>query len=253
MGCCLALLILLVLPLLASAQLDPVARERWLEAVSNNRLSTLESMLGQVQQVDLRDAKGKTALMAAAAGGSRSLAEALIERGADPHALNSMNSSTLVYAAWSGDLAVLELFLDHGVDVDRQARNGWGPLMMATAKRQAEALARLCEAGADPNLPDVYLWTPLMRAAYEGYTQALQQLLACPGVDLAPRNERGQTALHLAVIHGDVAIVQLLLERGMDPGEADFAGNTPASIAQELAHEAILGILPINHRTSAGG
>lgn len=39
------------------------------------------------------------------------------------------------------------------------------------------------------------------------------------------RNERGETAMHVAAIKGDQDGIKKLLEQGMSPNVADFAGN----------------------------
>lgn len=40
------------------------------------------------------------------------------------------------------------------------------------------------------------------------------------------RNERGETAMHVAAIKGDQEGIKKLLEQGMSPNTADFAGKT---------------------------
>lgn len=39
------------------------------------------------------------------------------------------------------------------------------------------------------------------------------------------RNERGETAMHVAAIKGDQDGIKKLLEQGMSPNVADFAGE----------------------------
>lgn len=41
------------------------------------------------------------------------------------------------------------------------------------------------------------------------------------------RNERGETALHVAAIKGDQDTVKKLLEQGMNANVSDFAGKIP--------------------------
>lgn len=65
----------------------------------------------------------------------------------------------------------------------------------------------------------------------------LIQLLVCLFAELSPggqnylparsrdRNERGETALHVAAIKGDLDGVKKLLDQGMSPNVADFAGK----------------------------
>lgn len=43
------------------------------------------------------------------------------------------------------------------------------------------------------------------------------------------RNERGETALHVAAIKGDLEQLNKLLEQGVNPNVADFAGNKKTS------------------------
>lgn len=40
------------------------------------------------------------------------------------------------------------------------------------------------------------------------------------------RNERGETAMHVAAIKGDHEGVKKLLDQGMSPNVADFAGES---------------------------
>lgn len=53
----------------------------------------------------------------------------------------------------------------------------------------------------------------------------------------------GQTALHLAVRHGRVPMVRLLLEQGADPDAQDHAGTTPLISACDRGHISIVRIL----------
>ncbi|XP_055382478.1 ankyrin repeat domain-containing protein 12-like [Condylostylus longicornis] len=50
------------------------------------------------------------------------------------------------------------------------------------------------------------------------------------------RNERGETSLHVAAIKGDQDTVKKLLESGVSPNVADFAGWTPLHEACNHAH-----------------
>lgn len=43
------------------------------------------------------------------------------------------------------------------------------------------------------------------------------------------RNERGETAMHVAAIKGDQDGIKKLLEQGMSPNVADFAGKHDAT------------------------
>jgi ankyrin repeat protein len=208
--------------------------QSWHDAVNHNDTDYLRTHLEQIDDIDRRASRDKTALMAAVAGGDPDLAEALMAEGADPGATNTTGGSVLMYAAWRGNPDCMSLILDRGVDVDEQAQNGWTALMMSSAKGHERATAALLQAGADPTVVDVYGWTPLMRAAYAGRDAVVGLLLEHPDTDIEAINDRGQTALHLAVIAEHEDIAERLIERGADPDRIDFLGNSPREIAGEL-------------------
>lgn len=221
--------LLLWLPLSASA-----GSETWHQAVNHNDTDYLRAHMGEIEDIDRPASREKTALMAAVAGGDPALAEALLSAGADPGATNTTGGSVLMYAAWRGDPQCMALILDRGVDVDEQAQNGWTALMMSSAKGHERATAALLQAGADPTVVDVYGWTPLMRAAYAGREAVVELLLEHPRTEVEAINDRGQTALHLAVIAEREDIAERLIERGADPDRLDFLGNSARDIAGEL-------------------
>mmetsp|Transcript_12838 Transcript_12838/g.23759 ORF Transcript_12838/g.23759 Transcript_12838/m.23759 type:complete len:379 (+) Transcript_12838:267-1403(+) len=98
--------------------------------------------------------------------------------------------------------------------------------------------------------------TPLMAAVIRGSLTCVRLLLSA-GVDPDIRNARGETALHLAVLHAkEVArpslddstaalpslehtIVQQLLEGGADPDKLTHQGNSPLFLAASGNHFAI--------------
>jgi ankyrin repeat protein len=226
-----AALLILVLSLPWSAWADS---ESWRQAVNHNDVRYLREHLDEIDDVDRPATRNKTALMAAVAGGDSSLARDLLRAGADPNATNTNGGSVLMYAAWRGDPECMRLILGQEVAIDQAAQNGWTALMMAAAKGHESAAAALLEAGADPKVVDVYGWNPLMRAAYAGREDVVRLLLEQPETDIETVNDRGQTALHLAVIGEHEEIATLLIEHGADPDRIDFLGNSAREIADEL-------------------
>ena len=72
----------LLLPLALTAAPGATHSRNWLEAVQLNTLATIAAQIREMDDVDLATANGKTALMAAAAGGSGALVRTLIDAGA---------------------------------------------------------------------------------------------------------------------------------------------------------------------------
>lgn len=57
------------------------------------------------------------------------------------------------------------------------------------------------------------------------------------GADLSQPDVSGRTALHLAALHGHVALVQFLLGHGVEVGLADMLGQTAADVAARSSPE----------------
>ncbi len=174
---------------------------------------------------NLRLGHGKTALMAAAKAGAFELAGELIRRGADVNARNDNGGTALMFAAIPGHVKTMALLIDHGADVNASGHFHWTALMVAASKGHGEGVRLLLRNGADPNVQDTYGWTPLMRALYGNKRAAVAGLLEDERVDLEVRDERGATALHVAVERGLPALVSRLLARGADPRSVDDAGR----------------------------
>ena len=63
------------------------------------------------------------------------------------------------------------------------------------------------------------------------------------GADVNARNEQGGTALLIAILNKQRAMVSLLLEHGADASIASNKGLTPLKLASNIKHEEILRLL----------
>ena len=95
------------------------------------------------------NAKGESPLMIAALSGLQSLAETLIQKGAD---VNKTGWTPLHYAATNGHVKMISLLLEHNAYIDAESPNGTTPLMMAAMYGTQPAVKLLLDEGADPLL-----------------------------------------------------------------------------------------------------
>jgi hypothetical protein len=115
-------------------------------------------------------------------------ARALIEGGADIHALDRRPNVAggngrrpLNFAALNNDVAMIELLLDLGADINQANLSGYTPLHHAVEAQSAEAIALLVSRGADITLKNKRGLTPEEFAARANLTRAAAALAEATG------------------------------------------------------------------------
>ena len=183
-------------------------------AAQDGDMAALRRLLDAGVPVDARDARGRTALLAATHANRIDAARLLIERGADVNAKDGMQDSPFLYAGAEGRLEILRMTL---------------------------------VAGADLGSTNRYGGTALIPAAHHGHVETVRELLRTK-IDVDHVNRLGWTALLEAIILGDggaahTEIVRLLVSRGARLQLADAQGVTPLAHAEQRGQHAIAGIL----------
>ena len=142
---------------------------------------------------DSAGSDGNTLLMEAIRAGSQVSVEALLEGGADPNRANARGETAVHAAAFEGDAAILRAVLAHGGNADaRNPHTGGTPLMQALLSPQTQQDEILLAAGADPNLADKNGDVPLHVAGRTNNGAAILRLLA-KGAMPDARNSGGAT------------------------------------------------------------
>ena len=177
---------------------------------------------------DPSDPKSKIpALYFAAVKGNAPLVAMLLARGADPN-----DGESIYHAAEMDRRDCLELLAAHGADLSGR-HSHWGntPLYFLAGWKEGGAktatatagMRWLLEHGADPNVTSYKTEeTPLHRVAAFGRAPAVAAMLLDHGAAVDQPRADGKTAYALAVRTGNVAVAELLRERG-----ADVAKLTP--------------------------
>lgn len=208
-------------------------------AVTNNHERVVKLLLEASVNVDSKNNHyTRTPLLQAAANGNVAIAKLLLKHGAMVDLKADRGTTPLVSAIERGHEEVVQLLLDNGANMEKDCINNEALLLLMTGGER-KAMARLRRGGGF----DPFKTTPLSCAIKFGHV-AIVQLLLHKGVDINLQDKQGETPLVLAAENGHVAIVQLLLHEGADINLTDgYNGRTPLSYAAENGHKAVVQLL----------
>ncbi|HET6324087.1 MAG TPA: ankyrin repeat domain-containing protein [Planctomycetaceae bacterium] len=172
------------------------------------------------------------ALDEAACSGSFAKVNCLLNAGADVNRLARSDYTALIHTVYALQqdatlVPMVDLLVKRGAVIDCQSDYGESPLSVASRSTRFDLVKYLLSAGADPSPLG---WTPLMQATALGSCDDVAWALSDPKhIDEADRCSR--TALHLAVLIGDVEKAALLHDQGASLNQGDRSGETALMMA----------------------
>lgn len=182
--------------------------------------------------MDAKDEDGNTPLFLATKEGFGKVVAKLLDLGADPLLRNDRGENILHMAALGGSTELLARFINIGIGVNVRNSKGATALHCAAQSGKPDGLLMLLEEGGDINAEDSKNWTPLRFAATEFNTCALDCLLDFGKGHLHQRLPGVGTLLHSAAFYGSTAVMQSLVDRGLD------VASTIASTGETVMHNA---------------
>ena len=244
------------------------------------------------------DNHGRTPLHFAAKSGHADLASYFIRKGADVNAEDDSFVAPLHLAAEGDHVAVVRVLLQKGADPDvvdsahlqpRQYSSNeeiaWmlanGPdlgalnsdgnpaLFVYAVNGKHDIVKSLLDQKATPDVVGACGGLPLMKAAEHGYLSIVELLYhAGAKINARSHNDRLDTALGLAAMHGHLQVVVKLIDWGADVDAMNGWHHTPLNEACAHAHEDVaihlilnganpntedhLGCLPITRAAETG-
>ena len=205
---------------------------------------------------------GSQPLHYAMEGKHATVAEALLDAGADPNAVGGYGRTPLVMAIDKDDIEGVRLLLKRGADVRlKPSRKDCEPPLFAAAAiktsdkinsvkeggtvrtsfvpqfRNPEIFKLLLEAGADPNAPGALNQTPLIRLAWQADVPdeiivPLMEALLKAGAKVDHLERDGGTALQGAVLRSNPPVAKLLCAAGADVNRI-FKRGAPLDLAEQ--------------------
>ena len=242
----------------------------FLEAARRGDTEQIESLISRVNNVDVQNENGETALMLAALGGiagptemaiAEMLApgggyvgavELLIAKGADVDVQDKDGETALVKAARRGHTRIAAELIKAGAKLDFRNDKGETVLILAAGGGYNWIVAELIKAGVDVNVTDNRGWTALMWAARGGYNRVVEVLIGM-GADAKIQDESSRTALKLAVHERHTKIAEMLRTYTLSTDEVAFLeaarrGDTEQS--KKLIHSVDVDVQNENGETA---
>jgi ankyrin repeat protein len=188
-------------------------------AVQEGSIGVLKVLLEH--GVDI-NAKGydMTALVCAAQHEQWEIVRMLLQEDDIDINLKSTDGKTLLSSVIeNGEMEVLEILLERDdVEIDSKEDDGSTPLLLAAYHARKDMVERLLEKGADANTQDKLGRTPLMRSILSNSStpdnEIMKLLLAQPNIDVNLKDEKGNSALSLAMDRGFSEFEEILRVHG---------------------------------------
>lgn len=164
----------------------------------------------------------------------------LLQRGANPY-LGNWYGNALLCAAEAGCSTTIRQLVDHGMNPNTMGDHGRLPIHCTLDNDCFGAFETLIELGADMDFEGASVFH---EAIINGCVNIVDLVLQRHWVDLEHRTtDKGITAIHLAVMWKNTAIISRLLEAGADINAQDNDGYTALDYVDNGTNKDIVSFL----------
>jgi len=178
------------------------------QAIKNNDIQAVQSLLHNGFNVNVHDAGNQTPLMWAIERSNLEIAKLLIDNGADVNAVGPDEATPLAMTAVKGNAALAHLLIQNGADVEYKL-SGIPILLFAAQSGHEEVVKVLLEAGANLKSTDLIGKDALQEAVASGNPRVVVLFLEA-GSDPDYKNKRGVSARDLARLSKSAELQELL-------------------------------------------
>lgn len=207
--------------------------------LSNRNTNMLEALIDHDVNLEVLDAWGNPVVINAVKTNDPASLKMLLDAGANVHASNKSGSNALLEAVKSGNPKLVHVLVRGGAAINT-IQDGLSPLMLAAANDDLSMVEKLLGLGADPKVRHGLSETAATIAAHNGNV-AIITVLKEKGIDV-----NDPPLLPAAVKANKVAMMRTLIEHGANPNMLDAEGNPPLVVAARAGNLEAVRTL-INH------
>lgn len=187
-------------------------------------------------------------LIAAADRGDTDALRRLLADGAEINARDERGRTAVLAATYGHHTAAVQTLIQAGADINIRDERLDNPFLYAGAEGLIDILRLTIDAGADPALTNRFGGTALIPACERGHVEVVELLLTRTRVNVNHINNLGWTALLEAIVLSDGGpphqeIVRLLIAHGADVNIADKQNVTPLQHARSRGYTVIAQLL----------
>ena len=246
---------------------DPPDNNFW-TMVGVGNLQAVKQHLAKGLDINAKNKDGATALQIATLFGQYEIAELLVQKGADVNTKANDGTTALHSAAFLGHYKEAKLLLENRIDANIRNNDGATAIDILNLDwRTTQFVAQMLSLQVDKekvkdgrnrikkllgqqvapldnqsNQSD-FVGQSLHEAVLVGNLEGVKRHIVMKS-DLNQKDPnlqgQGASALHIASIFGQLEIVELLIQAGVDLNQADREGSTPVHAAAFFCHEKIL-------------
>lgn len=215
--------------------------DSFVNAVKNSDTDNAKNLIVSNPVTVFVDKDGKTPLHYAVERSDISFAEFLITNGIDKDTNDNKHITPLYLAVYLGDRQMVEFLTKKQVNVNCVTMDGFTPLYRAILNENKYIESLLVDAGAD--LKSEVGFTALHAAVIKGEIQMAEYWLAKGAKINASINPTGYTPLHTAVIEQNKEMIKFLINRGADVTFKNHFGQTPLELANKKGYSDIAELI----------
>ncbi|OBT44986.1 hypothetical protein VE00_04133 [Pseudogymnoascus sp. WSF 3629] len=190
-------------------------------AIQRRDTTVIQLLLDYEADPDYRPWAGQPCVHLAASQGDMNTVQALISKGANINAIPTMGETALGSAIYRDNAEMVHLLLENGADVNIKPLTGQSPLFLVASRGDSVLLRLLLEKGANVDESPPGFPSALYMAIHREDLETAKVLLEF-GANASTGN-----SLNVAVDHGNVDAVKMLLDHGADPNSKPPGGQTP--------------------------